>query len=350
MMAGKSLFSSLLSLFNEKEPLAAKEGAVQEKKRVGVADLVCARQERIGQAEEEQDWQGAARTAVELSNVWLLMGEWQAVAALVARAQEWLHHFEDPLTRIYLHSCLAVARHRAGELQESRRLFQEAESWQAERQTAYHWLIGLPGSSYCALLLEQAREEGDWERVLHRSQYSQKIVKNQFAVAMDYLAQGRALAGLARHEAARVAMQQAVTLLRRSERRLYLPEFLLQQGHFLRQLGEGERAQSLWQEAWQIANDEALPPYQVECHLLAGHLAVDAKECDEAERALLAAEQGVQTLHYGQKLAEVHLLRLRLCRCQGRVQEAAEERPILLEHIAAREQWGLMRLWESELR
>jgi hypothetical protein len=350
-MGGKSLFSSLLSKIIGKTPPDADQAVTREERvTADVANLVRSRQEAIQAAVAAEDWKGAARGAVELSNLWLLTGDWQPLVALVEQAGAWLHRHEDPLTRLYLHSRLAVVRHRQGDLPESQRLFQEAERWQSERQTAYQWLIGLPGSSYCDLLLEQARGQGDWERVLHRSQYSQKVVKNQFALAMDYAMQGRALLGLQRPEAARVTLQQGVVMMRRANRRLYLPELLLQQGQLLRRLGEVEMARSVWEEAWQLAEEENLRPCLVDCQLLAGHLALDEGGDSAAEAALQAAEAGIAALHYGQRQGEAVLLKARLWQRQGRTAEAAEQRRVAREAMSARQQWGLLALWERELQ
>ncbi|MBF0096333.1 MAG: hypothetical protein HQM04_12825 [Magnetococcales bacterium] len=347
-MGGKSIFSALFSKMVGKAPVVA-ERASPQGERAGVATLVQSRQTALQAAQAEEDWKGAARAAVELSNIWLLTGDWQPLVALVAQADDWLRRHEDPLTRIYLHSRLAVVRHRQGDLAESHRLFQEAERWQSERQTAYAWLIGLPGSSYCDLLLEQARGQGDWERVLHRSQYSQKVVKNQFALAMDCLMQGRALAGLQQSEAARVALQQGVVLMRRANRRLYLPELLLQQGHFLRRVGEVEMARAVWEEAWQMAQEESLRPCLVDCQLLAGHLALDEGEAGAAEAALQAAEAEISALQYGQRQGEAALLRARVWQRQGREQAAAKQSQVAREEMNARQQWGVLALWEGEM-
>ncbi len=351
-MGGKWDFAALWSrMTGNKLPVAETVEAELEPESVrGVADMVASRQAAIARAEQEEDWKSAARSAAELCNVGLLMGEWQAIVSLVQRAEAWLRRQEDPLTRLYLHSRLAVARHRFGQLAESQRLFQEAEQWQGERQTRYQWLIGLPGSSYCELLLDLAREAGDWERVLHRSQYSQKVVKNIFAVAMDWLAQGRALAGLGREEEARVALQQAVAMMRKANRRLFLPEFLLQQGHFLRRCGEAERAHALWQEAWQIADSAGLPPLRVDCQLLAGHLAVDAGETTTAETAMTAAGEGIATLGYGQRQAEWMILRARLRHHQGRTEEATTYWQASRALVEAKQQWGVWMMWQRELR
>ncbi len=308
---------------------------------LSLADVARSRQEAMQRAEEEQAWQAAARAAADLCNVLLRMGEWPQVLAIAERGESWLARQEDPLTRLYLHTQWATAQHRLGALPESRAAFQEAEQWQVERKTGYHWLIGLPGKAYCDLLLEQAREAKGWEMVLHRSQYSQKVVKNQFAVAMDLQVQGRALAALGQIDTARATFKHGVVTLRKANRRSFLPDLLLCQAAFLRRQGE-EGGPHLLEEALAIAVSDGLRPAEADGRLLAGHLLLDEGRLAEAEAALLAAESLIDGLGYGQRLAEANLLRARLLQKQGRLADAEQWQAQGMQRVEALGQWGVI--------
>ncbi len=315
---------------------------------VPLATLAQERQEAMQRAEQEQEWKKAARSAIELCNVWLVMGHWSQVLATVEQSKTWLERQDDPLTRLYLHTRLATALHRLGALQESRIAFQEAERWQTDRQTDYHWLIGMPGKGYCDLLLDQARDASGWEMVLHRSHYSQKVVKNLFAIALDLQTQGRALAALGQPETARVTFEQAVIALRKANRRSFLPDLLLHQAGFLRQQGEPHAARPLLAEAFRIAEEEDLQPAIADGRLLEGHLLLDSGEVSKAETALLDAETRIAGLSYGQRLAETHILRARLLQQQGRQAEANHWKETARQRLEEHNQWGVLPIWQRE--
>ncbi|MEO5364598.1 MAG: hypothetical protein H7838_13385 [Magnetococcus sp. DMHC-8] len=307
------------------------------------------RQQAMQQAEQAMEWKAAARIAAELCNAWLLLGEWQQVQTTAAQGEAWLARQDDPLTRIYLHTRLATAQHRLGAWQESRATFQEAEKWQAGRDTGYHWLIGLPGQAYCDLLLDQAREASEWEMVLHRSHYSQKVARNVFAVALDLQTQGRALAALGQQETARATFAQAVATLRKANRRAFLPEVLLHQANHLRSQGETPATlRPLLDEALTIATDEGLRPATVHGNLLAGHLLLDEGKETEAATALFTAETILDELGYEQCRVAADILRARLLWRQGQQAAAGQWRDRTRQMIEQHGQWSLLPAWERE--
>lgn len=318
-MSGRSLWPTLLAWLTGRRGSSApvKPEAVSRSAPLSLAESVPVRREAMQRAEEGQEWRAAARAAADLCAVLLLIGDWRSVLATAEQGDVWLARQEDPLIRVYLRAQWATAQHRLGALAESLAAFQEAEQWQVARQTGYRWLIGLPGKAYCDLLLDQAGDVGAWERVLHRSQYSQKVVKNQFAVAQDLQVQGRALAALGQVETARATFRQAVVLLRRVNRRAFLPELLLHQAAFLHRQGE-EGADSALEEALAIAVADGVLPAEADGRLLAGRFLLDAGCLEEAETALGVAETLIAGLAYGQRLAEVQEVRARLSQRRSR--------------------------------
>lgn len=310
--------------------------------RAGVAR----RRVAMAEAGEAGAWQEAAFAAAELCDLLLLTGHWREVLVVAEQGKEWLKRQADPLTRLYLHAQMGMAQHRLGALRESHLRFQEAEQWQAERKTGYHWLIGLPGKGYCDLIMEQAQEEGAWERVLHRSHYSQKISKNLLTIALDLQTQGRALAALGQQETARATFHQAVITLRKANNRAYMPEVLLHQAGFLwRQGADSTDLSPLLEEALQGAISEGLKPAEADGRLLEAHLLLDAGRLEAAETAWIALETLVAELEYGQRMAELCLLRARLLRQQGNPTEAEQWRVRGKAQMERQAQWGVERLW-----
>ena len=342
-MRGTFSFSALLSRLTGRggQPPVAVQPPAVERPVLSLARALPLRQEAMQQAEAAQAWQTAARAAAELCDIGLLTGDWRRVLATAAQGESWLARQDDPLTRLYLHTRLAAAHHRLGALPESRAAFQEAERWQAARQTGYHWLIGLPGKAYCDLLLEQAQDASGWEGVLHRSHYSQKIAKNQFALALDLQTQGRALAALGQCETARATFQQAVVTLRKVNRKAFLPELLLHQAAFLRRQGEGQAVRLLLTEALALAVQEGVAPAVVDGRLLEGHVLLDEGQVEAAATVWLDVETRLAGLEYGQRLVEAWILRARLLHCQGEQAVAAQWWARALLRMAEQGQWGL---------
>lgn len=346
-MGGQFFFPNLFSWLPRlrKSAELVKQQPV-EAPSVSLLEGVAWRRAAMQEAGEAREWQTAASAAAQLCDLLLITGHWREVLVAAEQGKEWLKRQDDPLTRLYLHAQLAMAQHRLGALRESRHLFQEAERWQVDRKTGYHWLIGLPGKGYCDLLMEQAQEKSVWELVLHRSHYSQKISKNLSTIALDLQTQGRALAALGQQETARATFNQAVITLRKANKRAPMPELLLHQAAFLWRQGADEVAlHPMLAEALRCAVAEGLKPAEADGRLLEGHVLLDAGQLEAAESTLIALERLVAELEYGQRIAEVYMLRARLLQQQGNQAEADQWHARGKERIKAQEQWGVERLW-----
>ncbi|MBF0584650.1 MAG: hypothetical protein HQL80_10530 [Magnetococcales bacterium] len=313
-----------------------------------LAESTARRREAMQQASEAQEWQAAASQAAELCDLLLVLGRWRELLATTAQGKAWLEQRDDPLIRLYLHAQEAMAQHRLGALQQSRLLFQEAEKWQTDRQTGYHWLIGLPGKGYCDLMMDQAKVASVWEMVLHRSHYSQKISRNLFAIGLDLQTQGRALAALGQQETAAASFKQAVTTLRKANRRAFLPELLRHQAELVRRQEGTQAAWPILTEALAIAVAEGLKPAEAEARLLEAHLLLDEKRLEAAAAVLTSLETLLAELEYGQQTVAVHLLRARLLRQQGRQQEADHWQAQAVQRMETQQQWGVM--WNPALK
>ena len=114
---------------------------------------------RIGQ----NVWKSAAIIASNLSELELTRGEVSAAVATGQQSVTYADHTEDTFQRMSKRTTHADALHQAGQADDAQRLFEEAESLQAENEPTYPKLYSVQGFQYCDLLLSPA------ERVAWRS-------------------------------------------------------------------------------------------------------------------------------------------------------------------------------------
>jgi len=102
---------------------------------------------------DAKDWPNAARTANNLSEAELLIGE---VAAAVATAEQSVSHADrsgDKFLMMAFRATYANALHAAGRSEEAARTFADAERRQKKEHSAYPLLYSMQGYHYCDLLL-----------------------------------------------------------------------------------------------------------------------------------------------------------------------------------------------------
>jgi hypothetical protein len=115
---------------------------------------------------EQADWQNAARTASNLSELELTLGELDAAIRDGAAAVSYADRSGDAFRRMGERTTHANALHQAGRRPEAEARFVEAEAMQAERAPPYPPLLySLQGFRYCDLLLGDA-ERAAWRRLV----------------------------------------------------------------------------------------------------------------------------------------------------------------------------------------
>ena len=110
---------------------------------------------------EQENWKQAAAGAGNLSELELTLGEVSAAIADAGQSVAFADRSGDGFQRMSKRTTHADALHQAGQADESRRLFAEAETMQTERQPALPRLYSLAGFRYCDLLLFGA-ERAAW--------------------------------------------------------------------------------------------------------------------------------------------------------------------------------------------
>jgi tetratricopeptide (TPR) repeat protein len=249
---------------------------------------------------KQKGWKNAARSAGNLSELELTLGEVAGAVKDAKRSVTYADRSGDAFVRMYMRTTLADALHQVGRRDEAEECFREAEQIQAEGQPDYPLLYSFASFRYCELLLwkeerEAAKGEGELKKeewfplcraVSERAAQTLKWVTEArlglLTIAVGHLTLGRAALHAAilvsprnAHEPAQTSsplptseesqrgltsaateLNNAVSGLRRAGQQQYLPLGLLSRA-WLRGLTGAltgpESAQSDLDEAWEIA-------------------------------------------------------------------------------------------------
>lgn len=261
---------------------------------------------------DQRAWQNAANSALNLSELHLTLGE---IAEAVALGEESLAHAEqsgEDFQRIVTRTTLADARHRQGDLQAAKALFEDAEAMQAKVQPNYLKLYAFQGYQYCDLLLalggaqevrERARQALEWAMI------------NRFSlvtIALDHLSLGRAALALGDRAEARTQLDEAVDDLRASGNLHYLPLGLLARAMLFRETDDLDKARGNLDEAMRIARRGEMRLHQCDAHLEYARLALAEGDRDRARKDLERADALINECGYHRRDAEVEELKREL--------------------------------------
>jgi hypothetical protein len=111
-----------------------------------------------------EEWNGAARSHGNLSELELTLGEVSGAVDRGAQSVTYADRSGDAFLRVVMRTAHADALHEAGRRREAEALFVEAESQQAAFQPAYPRLYSLGGFRYCDLLLAEMEIEA-WKKL-----------------------------------------------------------------------------------------------------------------------------------------------------------------------------------------
>ncbi len=264
---------------------------------------------------EQEDWEGAAIAASNLSELQLTLGEVKAAVASAERSVDYADRSEDLFQRMGNRSTHADALHQYGEQDAALELSQQAEELQKQRQPQYPQLYSLQGFRYCDLLL--ARDESS--QVLERAQqtlvWAKQAGGSLLDTALDYLNLGRAHLQQQQLAPAQQHLDQAVAGLRAAGQQDYLPRGLLARAELHRQQGNYKEAEKDLQEAFEIAGRSEMQLHLCDYHLATAKLLRTRTDqaLDQNQAAitthLQAAKEIIDQTHYHRRLPELnHLL------------------------------------------
>ncbi len=237
---------------------------------------------------QQKDWSGATREAVNLSGLWLTLGDVAKAVAEDRRCVQFAADSGDAFLKTVNPAALADALHQAGELAEAEALFREAEAIQEKNRPEYPWLYALQGFSYCDLLLAQGQAEAVLERATQTLVLAQQHL-GLLDIALDHLSPGRARWALAeaggednRAEAA-THLDAAVTGLRKAGQQHFLPRGLLARAGFRRFVGDYAGAALDLSEAMELATRCGMRLFETDAHLEYARLYTAMAEAGETE-------------------------------------------------------------------
>lgn len=292
-------------------------------------------------AVKQEDWENAAISAGNLSELELTLGAVAAAVEDAARSVEYADRSGDAFQRMISRTTHADALHQAGRRAEAEALFREAERMQAEQQPDYPLLYSLQGFQYCDLLLAEAERKSSnadcgpsnadcglrnadlvdaCQAVFERAEKTLLIAQQNnlslLTVALDHLSLGRAALYMAILEQSAIrnsqsAIESAVSGLRRSGDQDILPRGLLTRAWLRSLLGAQtgpDSAQADLDEAWEIAARGPMKLHMADIHLTRARLfglRPEPYPWDAAAADLAAAERLIRECGYHRRDGEL---------------------------------------------
>lgn len=298
----------------------------------------------------QEKWKEAALSADDLSKLMLNLGEIERSQAIGKQSVEFADRSGDAFHKMTSRATWAHALHQAGRLDESARVFREAETIQVKRQPRYPRLYLLQGCRYCDLLLSLAEpkdgsgldgvmrlapEDAEQFRlacaeVLDRVRQLLEWRAERdsiLAVALEELVLGRVQLALALVATARdtkivslstahAQLSRAVDGMRRSGQESQLPHGLLARAACRRLCGGLVGAAADIEEAFQIADRGVMRLHQCDAHIEAARLSRDQGQILKAREHLARARELVKAIGYRRREREVAYLEAELATSQ----------------------------------
>lgn len=264
----------------------------------------------LGSRVKDEKWKFTAIDAGNLSELYLTLGEVEKAVEYGSRCVEYADKSRDEFSRMGLRTTVADALHRVGDVEEAKRLFEEAEGMQKERQPEYPHLYSLQGYRYCVLLLAQGKTEEVKERVKQTLEW----VTEQgwlLDMALDKVSLGRAeLYSASRDiDKAEKWLNEAVDGLRNAGTRDHLPRGLLARAELYRKTREFEKAEADLEEAREIAERGEMKLFLADYHLEAGRLCAAQQNMEGLKGHYEKAAELVKECGYHRRDKEVEELR-----------------------------------------
>jgi tetratricopeptide (TPR) repeat protein len=277
-------------------------------------------------------WNNAARSAINLSELTLTLGDLPRTVKFGEQSVELAERSGEAFLKIANLTVWADALHQVGHREESSAAFREAEAMQAEWQPKYPRFSSIQGYLYCDLLLSEAEPEDGaglaanlkaeerFREVLERGEYALRIAEQNrwfLDIALDHLTLGRAHLGLALtapHVEDRDAERtRAVKHLNRAvdglrQREDYLPRGLLARAAFRRLNSDFSGASTDLSDVLEIAERGPMRLYECDAYLELARLCRDQGQFDEARRHVERARELVEQTGYGRRRREVEYL------------------------------------------
>jgi len=261
----------------------------------------------------QEDWEGAAVAAGNLSELHLTMGEVAVAVDYARQSVDYVDRSGDWQMQIVGYTTLADALHQQGKLSEAEAAFIQAEGMQKEWQSSYPLLYSLPGFRYCDLLLAQGKHREALNRAGQTLKWAKQAIESSLLdIALNHLSLGRARLLQAGETGdfsqASAQLDRAVDGLRESGQQWFIPPGLLARAELHRVMGNHDRAQHDLDEAMTIATRGGMRLYEADCHLESARLHLAMGKKDEARESLAKAKEMIDEMGYHRRDGEVREL------------------------------------------
>lgn len=257
--------------------------------RIKEAKRVCQRGVQFNK--EIGDSEFAARAAVNLAEANLSSGDVASAVALARESVALADESGDPFLRMYTRTSLGDALHQAGQLNESKAVFLEAEQRQAERQPTLPLLHSGYGFLYCDLLFDCDELEEVTRRAHETIQWARER-KHRRWIALDELSLGRVAFLRAAGKASRnlrtvnVHYDSAVPDLLIYGQQQEKPHALLARAQLRFLQSDARGARGDLDEAWQIAERGSMRLHMADVLLHRARLFRDKAALTEARKLI----------------------------------------------------------------
>ncbi|MHC4478858.1 MAG: TIR domain-containing protein [Planctomycetota bacterium] len=277
----------------------------------------------------QENWKGAARSAVNLSELYLALGEIDKAVDFAERSVEYADRSREWGEKVMFRTRLAHALHQAGGTTRAQELFGQAEEMQKEDQPKYPYLYSARGSQFCDLLLSQAR----YPEVQKRARHTLQLVTEQgwlLDIALDNVSLGRAYLLQAQKERtgdfrrAPGYLNQAVEGFRRAGQQWFLPNGLLARAVLYRQQGDFDRGRRDLAEAAEIAERGEMRLHLADYHVESARLCLAEGDKEKAREHWQEAAKRVEEMGYHRRDPEVLLIEAELQIVEGDKKTAEE--------------------------
>lgn len=251
----------------------------------------------------QENWAQAAINAINLSELYLILGDLGQALNLAKRSVELADRKSDIFWRISTRATLATVLYHANRIGDSVVAFRKAEEMQKKMNRNSSFLYSTNGFWYCSLLLYQ----GKYKVVQVQASQTIKIaIQNNLTLdfALNKLSLGRAYLLMAQKDGssdflmAANHLNHAVDSLRQAGNQPYLPRGLLARAEFYRVSDDFDKAQHDLDEVMVIAERGSMVLHQVDCHLEYARLHIAKAEKGKARVSLDKAKQMIEKMGY----------------------------------------------------
>jgi hypothetical protein len=258
----------------------------------------------------QKNWQEAARTASNLSELALFLGELTQAIDYGKQAVTYADDFKIWSQRMITRTTLADALAQSGEPELALALFKEAEQLQQQRQPDYPLLYSLWGFRYCQVLLAS----GELDAVIQRAEQILAWITEEapmLGIALDKLTLANAYSQRAARDyklndqqTAADFFQQAIAGLEAAGHQEFLTRGLLDRAVFYRQSRQYDKAQQDLNRAFDIADYSGMRLYLCDYHLETARLALAQHDNIQATQHHTKAEALIKATGYHRRLAD----------------------------------------------